>query len=174
MKNFFVPILLAVIACVTCSRSDNSAQSRFTEGYAEKWFDYYHGSVPYNEVQTLELEEFPDVVFYYNGYNVSTDKEGEDVLIGGMPVMNVYLSDLTGDGLPEFCSTVWVGSGIIDSRIIVCDYASKTAYELSDRGNYDYFLTMEDGSLIVNQVPYGGGKTVSGKLALFNGELVME
>ena len=174
MKKIFVLILLAVIACVTCGCSDNSAQSRFTKGYVEKWFDYYYGSVPYDEVQTLELEEFPNTVFYYDGLNVTTDKEGENVLFSGWPVHNVYLSDLTGDGLPEFCATVSVGFGIIDDRIIVCDYASKTGSELSDRFNYDYFLTMEDGSLIVNQVPYGGGETVSGKLAIFNGEIAVE
>ena len=173
MKKIFVPILFALIACVTCGCSDNSAQSRFTEGYVEKWFDYYY-EVRYDDVQPLELEEFTDVVFYYNGLNVTTDKDGENVLIGGMPVQNVYLSDLTGDGLPEFCATISYGSGIINDEIVVCDYALKTAYKLSDRFNYDYFLTMEDGSLIVNQVPYGGGETVSGKLALFNGEIAVE
>ena len=173
MKKFFLTVLFAVIACVTCGCSDAHAQSRFTEGYAEKWFDYYH-EVPHDEVQTLELEEFSNTVFYYNGLNVTTDKEGENVLIGGWPVRNVYLSDLTGDGLPELCATVSIGFGFIDDRIIVCDYASKTEYELSDRFNYDYFLTMEDDSLIVNQVPYGGGETVSGKLALLNGEIAME
>lgn len=172
MKKFLVPILCAAIACVTCGCSDNSAQSRFTENYAEVWFDNYMKS--YNELQSIEMEEFPNTVFYYNGLNVTADKEGENVLIGGMPVQNVYLSDLTGDGLPEFCATVSYGSGIINDEIVVCDYASKTAYKLSDRGNYDYFLKMEDGSLIVNQVPYGGGETVSGKLALFNGEIAIE
>lgn len=173
MKKIIFAVIACGILCLICGCSDNSVQSRFTEGYAEKWFDYYHED-RYDEVQPLELEEFPNVIFYYDGLNVTTDKEGENVLIGGMPVINVYLSDLTGDGLPEFCSTIFVGSGFIDSRIIVSDYASKTSYELSDRFNYDYFLTMEDGSLIVNQVPYVGGETVSGKLALFNGEIAVE
>ena len=69
-------------------------------------------------------------------------------LVYGMPVWNVYFCDLTGDGKPELCSTISFGSGMIDTRIIVYDYAEKTSYELSDRGNFDYALQMRDGSLI--------------------------
>lgn len=173
MKKFFVPVLCAAIACVICGCSDNSAQSRFTENYAEVWFDNYMKS--YKEFQSIEMEEFPNVIFRSDGLSLTAEENGkETVMYGGMPLWSVFFSDLTGDGLPEFCSTISIGSGIIDDRIIVYDYASKTEYELSDRFNYDYFLTLEDGSLIVNQVPYVGGETVSGKLVLFNGEIAVE
>lgn len=171
MKKFFVTVLFAAIACVTCGCSDAPVQSRFTENYAEVWFDNYMKS--YDELQSIEMDEFPNVIFRSDGLNVTAEKNGkETVMFNGNPVDAVYLSDLTGDGLPEFCTMVCIGFGFIDERIIVYDYASKTSYGLSDRFNYDYFLTMEDGSLIVNQV--SEDKTVSGKLALRDGELVME
>ena len=56
-------------------------------------------------------------------YNVKAiDSNGERNIISGMPVWNVFLADLTGDGLPEFCATVSIGSGIVDERIIAYDW----------------------------------------------------
>ena len=66
-----------------------------------------------------------------------------------MPIWSVYFYDLTGDGNPELCSTISFGSGIIDDRIIIYDYAGGASYELSDRGNFDYVLNMQEDSLIV-------------------------
>lgn len=40
-------------------------------------------------------------------------------LYTGMPIWNTYFCDLTGDGLPELCSTLSFGSGMIDSRTIL-------------------------------------------------------
>ena len=37
-------------------------------------------------------------------------------LYTGMPIWNVYFCDLTGDGLPELCSSISGGSGMIDNR----------------------------------------------------------
>ena len=76
-----------------------------------------------------------------------------------MPIWNTYFCDLTGDGLPDLCSTVTFGSGIIDSRIIVCDYANGESYTLEDRGKYDYSLRLDesDGSLCVVQRAYNSG-----------------
>lgn len=175
MKKFFVPIFLAAFAFTICSCSDAPVQSRFTENYAEKWFDYYGGNIIYDESQTLELMEFPNTVFHYDGLNVTAESERYEILMfSGMPIYNVYLSDLTGDGLPEFCSAVSIGFGIIDYRIIVYDYSSSTEYQLSDRFHSNYFLTLEDGLLTVHQIPIGEVEDVSGRLVLRDGELAME
>lgn len=53
-------------------------------------------------------------------------------LYTGMPIWNTYFCDLTGDGFPDLCSTLTFGSGIIDSRIIVYDYANGASYTLED------------------------------------------
>ncbi len=179
MKKIFAPVFFAAIACVICGCSDVSVQSRFTENYAEMWFDNF--TEDYREQNSLELEEFPGVVFRSDGLNLTVEADGEEaVLYSGMPLWNVFLTDLTGDGLPEFCSTISVGSGLIDDRIVVCDFSAGTVYELSDRGYNDYILTLEDGVLTVHKKRYiriwenEENAEVTGKLALFNGELVME
>ncbi|MDD6034309.1 MAG: hypothetical protein PUC47_12690 [Oscillospiraceae bacterium] len=72
-------------------------------------------------------------------------------LLQGMPVWNVYFTDLTGDGAPEICATVSYGFGIVDTHVVVTDYAGGQTYPLWDRGNYDYALTLENGALLVTQ-----------------------
>lgn len=145
-----------------------------------KWLDYYNprgdGPIHYDRSLELELPEFPDTVFSWTAYEVKAiDASGEHVLFTGMPIWNVYLADLSGDGLPELCATVSIGSGIIDTRIIIYDYANDMGYDLSDRMYYDYALSMEDGRLIVTQTGYWthSGRAVTGSMSIVDGELVL-
>ena len=86
-----------------------------------------------------------------------------------MPIWSVYFYDLTGDGKPELCSTLSFGSGIVDDRIIIYDYAGGVSYELSDRGNFDYALNMQEDSLIVEKRVYMQDELVkSGELIFLN------
>ena len=94
----------------------------------------------------INLDAFPGVTFRCNSEKLEAVTDKEIVLLyTGMPIWNVYFFDLTGDGKPELCSTVSVGSGIIDNRIIIYDYAEGVSYELSDRMNYDFVLNMKNG-----------------------------
>ncbi len=138
-----------------------------------KWLDYFHDEkMPWEGSLELRLPQYPDTVFRWTPYEVKAiDSDGEKVLFSGMPVWNVYLADLNGDGLPEFCATVSFGSGIVDNRVIVYDYAAGKAYELADRMQYDYVLSLQDGRLIVTQSEYNGPEIASGELALADGEL---
>jgi hypothetical protein len=93
-----------------------------------------------------------------------------------MPIWNIFLCDLTGDGLPEICATVSFGSGIIDDHIIVYDYEADKIYELSDRMIYDYSLLLEDQKLVAARKPYNGsngGSVLYGSLVIQDGRLVM-
>ena len=135
---------------------------------AEVWVDYYlSDDLPWGESRTLTLPEFPGVTFTWTAGDV-TAAEGDDttVLFWGMPVWNVYLSDLTGDGKPEFCATVSVGSGIVDDRVAVYDYASGTLWELQDRWKRDYRLERKDGLIQVVESEYAGPEISRGILAL--------
>ena len=88
-------------------------------------------------------------------------------LYTGMPIWNAYFCDLSGDGLPELCSTISWGSGMIDNRVIIYDYANGASYELSDRGNYDFILRFSeaDGYLYVDKTKYNTDELVeSGRL----------
>lgn len=141
-----------------------------------KWFDYYFDEqMPWDGSLELELPEYPDTVFQWTPYEVkAVDSGGEKTLFNGMPVWNVYLADLTGNGLPEFCATVSVGSGIIDERIIVCDYATGNTYDLNDRMYYDYALYLDNGRLVVKQTKYPDPQSdalATGELAIVGGEL---
>lgn len=141
-----------------------------------KWFDYYFDEqMPWGRSLELELPEYPDTVFQWTPYDVrAVDADGEKTLISGMPVWNVYLADITGDGLPELCATVSLGSGIIDERIIVCDYATGNTYDLNDRMYYDYALYLDNGRLMVKQTKYPypqSGALATGELAITDGEL---
>ena len=89
-----------------------------------------------------------------------------------MPVWNVFLADLTNDGKPEFCATVSMGSGIVDTRIIVCDYAKGHTYQLAERMKYDYNLSIQEGKVMVTQSDFIDGKPLmTGDLQLVNGEI---
>jgi len=141
-----------------------------------KWFDYYFDEqMPWGRSLELKLPEYPDTVFQWTPYGVkAVDADGEKTLFNGMPVWNVYLSDITGDGLPELCATISLGSGIIDERIIVFDYATGNTYDLNDRMYYDYALYLDNGRLMVKQTKYPDPQSdalAAGELAIVGGEL---
>ena len=137
---------------------------------ARKWLDYYHDdNLPWNDSINIALPEFPGVTFTWTSEKVTAN--GIE-LFQGMPVWNVYLADLTNDGKPEFCATVSIGSGIVDTRVIVYDYANGQAYQLAERMKYDYNLSIQDGKVMVTQSDYRDGKPlITGDLQLVNGEI---
>lgn len=140
---------------------------------AEKWFDYLEKPEITNWVGRLEIDlpEYPGVTFRCYPEKMEAVTENEITpLYTGMPIWNTYFCDLTGDGLPDLCSTVTFGSGIIDSRIIVCDYANGESYTLEDRGKYDYSLRLDesDGSLCVVQRAHDSGDIAAVGELFFN------
>ena len=131
--------------------------------------DYYHVK-PLNVTQTsFYIEDYPDVQFVWSDESIKAvyADGSKQTIITGMPVWSVYLSDLSGDGKQEICCGVSFGSGIIDDRIIVYDYAQGKQYELSDRGKYDYYLRMDSDKLFVVGKDYSTiRQTRYGELAL--------
>lgn len=132
----------------------------------------------------LMIDEFPDVLFSYTPEKLTaTSKNGVKELFGGTDgfifggyIDILFLADLNGDGLPEFCGTTNHGSGFGDSRVIVYDYANDKRYVISDRGSYDYFLQMENGQLeVIQTVPMQMSNMPRGvgSLAIINGEIVI-
>lgn len=135
-----------------------------------EWFDYletpeemnWDGSVDIN------LPEFPDVTFRWTyGEIVAIKGNKTTSLYTGMPIWNTYFCDLSGDGLPELCSTISWGSGMIDNRVIIYDYANGVSYSLEERGVSDYTLRQNesDGQLYVDKTAHmGGGLLSTGRL----------
>ena len=124
----------------------------------------------------LQIPQFPGVTFRATAEQITAqgEKFGGRVLplVTGMPIHNAYFCDLTGDGLPELCTTLSWGSGMIDTRVLVYDYGEGTGYTMESRGTYDYALRYndEEGLLYVDVTPYGEDTvTTSGPLAFGDG-----
>ncbi len=123
---------------------------------AQEWYNYLgKDTIDWPQSQEIQLEAFPGVTFRSSPGEIEAITDlGAESLYLGMPIWNTYFSDLTGDGKPELCSTVSVGSGIVDNHILIYDYQEKTAYTLWDRGYYDYELTLEGDRLYAVKRPY--------------------
>lgn len=127
----------------------------------QEWFDYYNnGEMQWGGRQEINLEAFPGVTFRWTPEQMAAVLEDGEILplYTGMPIWNVFFTDLTGDGLPELCSTLTIGSGIGDNRIVIYDYANGASYSLEDRMEYDYSLSLKDGLLIATKQVYSNDK----------------
>ena len=150
------------------------------KGTVEQWFDYLDtpSEMQWDGQMEANIPEFPDVTFRWS-YGEMLAVTGNEItsLYTGMPIWNTYFCDLTGDGLPDLCSTLSIGSGMIDNRIIVYDYANGASYTLEDRGNYDYTLRLNDsdGQLYADKKLYNSEEKVStGRLRIANGFLKID
>ena len=149
-----------------------------------KWFDYTENPSAMDDESTINLPIYPDVTFSYNQAQIIASKNFDTseltdhtILITGMPIWNAYFTDLTGDDYPEICATYTFGSGIIDSRIIIYDYAKGASYELSDRGYFDFTLRLNeaDGYLYVDKTKYNTDELVeTGRLVFKNNCIQIE
>ena len=149
-----------------------------------KWFDYTENPSAMDDESTINLPIYPDVTFSYNQAQIIASKPFDTseltdhtILITGMPIWNAYFADLTGDDYPEICATYTFGSGIIDSRIIIYDYAKGASYELSDRGYFDFNLRFNeaDGYLYVDKTKYNTDELVeTGRLVFKNNCIQIE
>ena len=149
-----------------------------------KWFDYTENPSAMDDESTINLPIYPDVTFSYNQAQIIASKPFDTseltdhtILITGMPIWNAYFADLTGDDYPEICATYTFGSGIIDSRIIIYDYAKGVSYELSDRGYFDFTLRFNeaDGYLYVDKRKYNTDELVeTGRLVFKNNSIQIE
>ena len=144
-----------------------------------RWFDYTGNpsEIDWDEELTIQVPQFPDVTCRYTPEQIAAVSEAEwqlYPLIAGMPIWNGYFCDLTGDGLPELCATFSWGSGMIDTRVVIYDYANGASYMLQDRGRYDYSLRYDesDGFLYVDKRKYMEDALISSnRLAYADGSI---
>lgn len=145
-----------------------------------EWFDYLEtpDEMKWDGSLEISLTEFPDVTFRWTyGEMLAVKGSKSTSLYTGMPIWNAYFCDLTGDGLPELCSTISWGSGMIDNRVIIYDYANGASYELSDRGYFDFTLRFHeaDGYLYVDKKKYNTDELVeTGRLVFKNNTIQIE
>ena len=147
-----------------------------------QWFDYEDdfSKIPRDSAVETTVDTFPGVTFLGTDDMVQAREDGKTrTLFCGMPITNVYFTDVTGDGKPELCATVYFGSGIVDSHVVIYDYVNKQAYALWDRMQFDYHLYTVDGALLVGKTPHQTGYPVdkqidAGTLMQQDGELYAE
>lgn len=144
---------IAVGVCFLPCRSNGNVPAPFkASAEATLWVDLRAQGAEKIDIQELQLDAYPGVTFRWNGGSVEAEQDGETrQLFVGMPVWNVYLCDLTGDGKPEFCSTVSFGSGWIDERVIIYDYAAMQSWEIEMRPSYNYQLSLSGTNLILSR-----------------------
>ena len=182
-KPAFWGVVLAVIVCVfvaVCFLTNRVIKNNGTDGTVTEWFDYLEtpDEMVWDGRLEINLPEFPGVTFrWYPEKMEAVTEEGIVPLFHGMPIWNTYFCDLTGDRIPDLCSTYTFGSGIIDSRIIIYDYANGASYELSDRGYFDFTLRFNeaDGYLYVDKTKYNTDELVeTGRLVFKNNSIQIE
>lgn len=148
----------AVLAAVFGKKTEESAPK------TEFLFSLWDGDVGWEDTREFAVPEYAGTKFVWNNLSVSADGEG---LFWGMPVWNVYLSDLNGDGKREIISEVSIGSGIVDDRIIAYDLSKKQGYQLENRFYSNFSLFLNNGELWVREKKYGGDEVINErKLAL--------
>ena len=133
-----------------------SPSAAFASSSAEvlQWLDYYESSsdMPWDGTKEITHDAFPNVTFRWTAGSVEAVENGKTrTLFTGMPIWNVFFTDVTGDGKPELCASVSFGSGIVDEHIVVYDYANRQSYTLWDRGTFDYHLYTDNGALYVGK-----------------------
>ena len=141
----------------------------------QEWLDYRQsGEMPWGGRREINLDAFPGVTFRWMPEQVEAVLDSGEILplYSGMPVWSVYFADLTGDGLPELCSALSMGSGIVDDRVILYDYANGASYSLEDRMANDYSLSLEEGRLVVTRRPFGSAQEAERGYLVYQDEAI--
>ncbi len=144
-----------------------------TPGEAMVWLQLGYDTT---EQAQITIPQLPGVFFELdsswggNGFFVTDGSRTRAVLddrsVFGY-VRNAYFCDLTGDGIPELCTTFSRGSGIVDELLVVYDYTGENLYTMQDRMVTDYRLRESDGILMVDQLDNSDSKQLaSGQLRM--------
>ncbi len=183
-KPAFWIILVAILAgivtavCFLTMPKKDKIKDLTSDGNVTVWYEDWdlENNAP-DGPQSVSVDAFPGVTFRWKdenwGDSILAEENGETrKLFSGMPVWNVFFADVTGDGKPELCASVYFGSGIVDEHIVVYDYVNKQSYVLWDRGTFDYHLSLDDGALQVIKRIFNTSILPTDNGAF--GELVME
>lgn len=134
--------LLSVPMRVWDRHHSNNAQSDFTSA-----------AVRTPDLDNALLEYKEDGKFYIDGEYLLGDT--------GCACESFYLSDLTGDGRPELCFGMSVGSGFVSSEIEIIDFTTRNSlFSLSDRVAHDYYLFLRDNVLCVKETDRDKQETI--------------
>lgn len=113
------------------------------------WSDFNPEKAKFGNKSSFTVSELNNAIVKIDNENNSVYLDGE-LLAKFFCITDIYLYDITGDGIPEMCFNTTFGSGLIDLRISAIDCSTgKEILSLSDRGKHDYTFAEENGSLII-------------------------
>jgi beta-lactamase regulating signal transducer with metallopeptidase domain len=177
MKNWKKPKLwLCVLGAVAClALVICLATNPFNKSKDQVWFDC--NTMKYEDFpETYTHPAFPNVVFHCDRTKVwiTTPTETVEVKNATMGMMNIYLSDLNGDGKPELCGTCDPPMlSYTQHYIWVYDLVNRAEYKMRQPVDARYCdLYMVDGRMRASRTTNGENTVVSGTLTIRNSELI--
>ena len=102
---------------------------------------------------------------------------GENLTLMGTMMWDLYMSDITGDGIDDICATFFTGSGMISKLVVVYDIQENRGYKLSDRCTYDYMIedALSDGTLVISRTNWADrDNVVFGSIAFDEDEIFFD
>lgn len=137
--------------------------AEFTIGNVYTWFDG-SGEAAANDIPLFGTD---DVTLIRRDFTEiqTMQSAGTATLLKGEPIRNVFLTDLTGDGISEICATVQRASGI--SYVAVYDPSEGVTRTLESPDDIRYELRILNDQLVVSEILHSTGAILNmGELAL--------
>lgn len=124
------------------------------------WFDEdYNSGLTYpRNKDIITVPGVEDMILWFRQESGATDyqeqilvqmEDGYEPVISAEDIRNIYLTDLTGDGIPEICATVYDYEPEYNRHIVVYDPANHIGRTLESPGQLMYDLTCRDDTLLV-------------------------
>ncbi|MCI7758730.1 MAG: hypothetical protein MSH49_01765 [[Eubacterium] saphenum] len=156
-----LPLVLKNVGKNSLVASDNSSGAASSATVEKLGYDL-DGLEDYREYKfEFTMPEYEGVAFECMHNKITANGE---VIASGLPILQVYLADLNGDGRREIVSDTAFGSGILTKVISACDYSKKQLYMFSNNGFGNYLELFENnGELWVRETEYLGESVLSEK-----------
>ena len=156
-----LPLVLKNVGKNSLVTSDNSSGVASSAAVEKLGYDL-DDAENYKEYKLeFTMPEYEGVAFECTHYIITANGE---VIATGMPILQVYLADLNGDGRREIVSDTAFGSGILYKVISACDYSNKQIYTLSNHGLENNLELFENnGELWVRETEYRTKNVLSEK-----------
>ena len=135
-KPAFWLVAVAILLCIAtavCFLTNpyGGVKRKYITNYEELFLD--------GNEHSFTLSEFPDTEFIYDASALYAKKNGKtELLFGADEIKNLFIADVTGDGIKDICATMRKGTHLCNTYINIFDYHTNDIYSLKGNG-LDYF-----------------------------------
>lgn len=175
---FPLSVLLA-ISMTGCKEKSSSNNEAFPQNYIWCFYDRCKSDA-WDETNEQDLpRNMPDSKFKWTDSDFTKIKDNykTSILDRSRQIWNLFITDLNGDGKPEFCMSRSVGSGICDDNVEIFDYSNNKKYSVWDRTVYDYRLSIQDEKLIITRTNYphsSDDEGLTGSISIEKNKLIIK